>query len=59
MYDSSPYVIHLDHVAEIVTPFGYKCVIIAYLHDIIEDTDITHANIVDMFGEYIADCVYI
>ena len=34
------------------------CVILAYLHDVIEDSDVTYDDIEDAFGTYIANRVY-
>jgi (p)ppGpp synthase/HD superfamily hydrolase len=51
--DSEPYFTHLEDVAKTVSKFGNVAVIIAYLHDSIEDTDIKKEFIKQEFGEYI------
>lgn len=33
------------------------CVILAYLHDVLEDSDVTYDDIEDAFGDYVARCV--
>lgn len=65
-YDGKPYVAHLDDVYRIVTIrsadvlFGKKredAQIIAYLHDILEDTPCTLEEINQSFGETISNSV--
>ncbi|MEZ6125719.1 MAG: HD domain-containing protein [Planctomycetaceae bacterium] len=56
-YGEHPYSYHLDAVAEIVAPFGEQAQIAAYLHDTVEDCDVTIAEIADAFGKQMADCV--
>lgn len=56
-YGDHPYTKHLQDVAEIVKPYGKTAVIVAYLHDVVEDTKVTDAEIVELFGERIADHV--
>jgi (p)ppGpp synthase/HD superfamily hydrolase len=61
MYDKKnniPYTYHLEEVVSIVRCFGETAVIIAYLHDIVEDTDVTIEEIKNIFGEFISECVY-
>lgn len=58
-YGSHPYRHHLDAVAEILAPFGTTAQTIGYLHDTIEDTDVSHADIDTHFGLLVADCVAI
>lgn len=56
-YGTHPYVYHLDQVAEIARPFGEEAVAIAYLHDTVEDTELTLAEIEQQFGSRVASCV--
>lgn len=58
-YGTHPYVYHLDKVAEIVRPWGDELMTIAYLHDVLEDTDADFRNISWLFTEDVADCVYL
>lgn len=58
-YGCDPYVYHLDMVALLCLPYGQDAVTVAYLHDVIEDTDATLTVIAEQFGEYIAACVAI
>ncbi|PID43374.1 MAG: hypothetical protein CSA52_02400 [Gammaproteobacteria bacterium] len=58
-YGVFPYSRHLDSVAKIVEPWGEQAVQVAYLHDVVEDTDATIAEIEDHFGKFVADCVQI
>ena len=57
--DGSPYIIHPLAVAEIVTEIGLDqdSVLGALLHDCIEDTDASHDDIADIFGETVAELV--
>lgn len=50
---------HVLHVVSIVKMYGgtEDEIMAAYLHDVIEDTDATHEDIVLLFGEVIADIV--
>ena len=59
MYGSHPYVHHLDQVAQLVQGHGhgYPAQVIAYLHDVVEDTDTDLAEIEKEFGSLIARCV--
>ncbi len=56
-YGEHPYVVHLDAVAELVQQYGEPAVVIAYLHDVVEDTDVRLRDIEKEFGRLIADCV--
>ena len=58
-YGDHPYTIHLDAVSEIARPYGETAVVIAYLHDIVEDTIITIDQVTDTFGKLVSDCVAI
>ena len=54
-----PYIYHPLEVASILSKMqmDYQCLIAAILHDVLEDTDIEHAAIVEQFGAEIADTV--
>lgn len=55
-----PYIIHPISVAKIVVKeigLGYKSIVTALLHDIVEDTDYTIEDIKRLFGEKIASLV--
>jgi guanosine-3',5'-bis(diphosphate) 3'-pyrophosphohydrolase len=56
-YGDRPYAYHLDAVAAIATPFGEEAVVIAYLHDTVEDTATTLEEVEAKFGAKIAACV--
>ncbi|MGE0497796.1 MAG: HD domain-containing protein [Ramlibacter sp.] len=56
-YGEHPYSYHLDQVAELAKPYGEEAVVIAYLHDIAEDTETTISEIERRFGSRIAQCV--
>ena len=57
--DGSPYIIHPLAVAEIVAEMGLDidAVLGALLHDCIEDTDASHAEIEKIFGQTVAELV--
>lgn len=50
-YGNDPYIVHLDEVANIVEDYGEDYSIVAYLHDILEDTQITDKDIEAWFGD--------
>jgi (p)ppGpp synthase/HD superfamily hydrolase len=56
MYGFKPYVAHLDAVAEIVSPFGEAARIVAYLHDVVEDTPVQIEQVTEAFGALTAEC---
>lgn len=56
-YGDKPYVYHLDAVASIVCGLGEPYVTLAYLHDVLEDTDTTKADLAEAFGEGMACAV--
>jgi (p)ppGpp synthase/HD superfamily hydrolase len=56
-YGEQPYVVHLQAVAEILVPFGETARAIAYLHDVVEDTAVSTADVEDEFGHFVAECV--
>ncbi len=45
---------HLDVVAALVAPYGADDQVVAYLHDVLEDTDETREEVAHVFGEEIA-----
>ena len=57
--DGSPYVTHCVAAAEITVEMGLDedSIIAALLHDVIEDTNLTHTDIARQFGEPVADIV--
>jgi len=57
--DGSPYIIHPLAVAEIVAEMGLDtdAILGALLHDCIEDTDASHAEIEKIFGQTVAELV--
>lgn len=61
-YGDRPYVEHLDAVAAIVRGWGYgpasNAVRAAYLHDVLEDTPVTMRELVETFGQPLADMVW-
>ncbi|WP_372741976.1 HD domain-containing protein [Neptunomonas sp.] len=59
MYGSLPYTAHLDAVAMIVKEYGEAAEVIAYLHDVVEDTDVGIDEIASEFGAFVSDCVAI
>ena len=59
MYGKNPYVFHLDGVVRILKDFGYSSdfLIAGYLHDTIEDTELTLSTIKKEFGENVSKLV--
>jgi (p)ppGpp synthase/HD superfamily hydrolase len=56
-YGNQPYVVHLDAVAELLTPFGEQAQVVGYLHDVVEDTPVSIDIVRLEFGEQVATCV--
>ncbi|SMY33838.1 GTP pyrophosphokinase rsh [Photobacterium malacitanum] len=56
-YGEFPYSVHLDAVAKLAEPFGLDAMIVAQLHDIIEDTNTSFNELAEYFGFTIADAV--
>jgi guanosine-3',5'-bis(diphosphate) 3'-pyrophosphohydrolase len=56
-YCKHPYVFHLDQVAYYAKDYGETAVVIAYLHDILEDTDFLPITIMQHFGQEVLRCV--
>ena len=57
--DGSPYVTHCIAAADISVDMGLDedSIIAALLHDVIEDTNLTHEDIARQFGSTVADIV--
>ena len=57
--DGSPYVTHCVAAADISVDMGLDedSIVAALLHDVIEDTELTHADIAREFGDAVADIV--
>lgn len=56
-YGDYPYSHHLDAVAKLAEPYGDDAIVVAYLHDTVEDTNATLQEIENQFGTKIAACV--
>lgn len=56
-YGCFPFYAHVADVARIVSPYGDEAIIVALLHDIVEDTSITIDEIKEEFGDFISRCV--
>ena len=56
-YGEKPYIYHLDQVAGLVGAWGNTAEVIAYLHDTLEDTNLSVRTVRDSFGFLVADCV--
>ena len=50
-YGNYPYSVHLDAVAKIADEYGEKAAVIAYLHDVVEDTFVSINDIEKEFGK--------
>lgn len=57
LYGSRPYAWHLDMVAAILEPWGGEAQVVGWLHDVIEDTDVTREQVAAEFGPFVAECV--
>jgi len=60
-YGGEPFFAHLERVAGILVAHGHEApamLAAAYLHDTVEDTDATMQDILDRFGEEVAELVY-
>ncbi len=58
-HSGDPYYSHPVAVAEILTELHLDAgsIVTALLHDVVEDTDATHADVAAMFGQEVADLV--
>ena len=41
MYGARPYSFHLDAVVRLLSPYGIEAQVIGYLHDVVEDTEVS------------------
>lgn len=60
-YGTHKYTYHLQQVEMVINRFGFKDMklrVCAWLHDLIEDTEISYYQIKHAFGQEIADIVY-
>ncbi len=57
LYGDKPYVHHLDAVVGLLVPYGVEAQVVGYLHDVVEDTDVTVDEVAETFGSRIAACV--
>lgn len=61
-YSGEPYIVHPIEVAQILISYGYGCdlnlISAAYMHDVVEDTNITCSHIDLHFNGDVADLVY-
>lgn len=57
-YGDVPYYHHLDEVTEIASPFGNLAMVVAQLHDVLEDTDTTMDELAHEFGFTVANAVF-
>src|ERR1035441_9671620 len=58
-YEDAPYVVHCDRVARIVAEYADDPNVIAaaFMHDVLEDTDVTAEEMRRVFGDGIPDLV--
>jgi (p)ppGpp synthase/HD superfamily hydrolase len=59
-YTGAPYTDHLAEVAGIVTTVDWsdEATCVAWLHDTMEDCEVTRAELAALFGRYVADGVW-
>lgn len=61
-YAKFPYRVHLEHVVEVLGRFQYdgrpELIISAWLHDTVEDTDVTLEIVEQKYGPVVRDIVY-
>jgi GTP diphosphokinase / guanosine-3',5'-bis(diphosphate) 3'-diphosphatase len=60
-YSDAPYTTHLEHVAGILAEYGYDSPTLqaaAFLHDTLEKTETKPAELVETFGNDVAELVY-
>ena len=61
LYNSKPFYMHCAQVAKIVKnlfPLDYELITAAYLHDTIEDTNVSPALLTEEFGAGVASLVF-
>jgi guanosine-3',5'-bis(diphosphate) 3'-pyrophosphohydrolase len=56
-YGDRPYAVHLEDVVGILSAYGEEAQTLGWLHDVVEDTPHTLAEIRVAFGSKISDCV--
>ena len=59
-YGMHPYMYHLDNVAYVCKecwPIDEKCIAVAWLHDVIENTEATFEMVKESFGQEVAENV--
>jgi RelA/SpoT family (p)ppGpp synthetase len=58
-FSGEPYITHPIAVAQILSEMRMdpESIMAALLHDVVEDTDVTHADLVRLFGDHVADLV--
>ena len=58
-YGEFPYIYHLVQVCDMTLKMGLseEFQIVAYLHDILEDTETYYSELCEKFGESVANCV--
>ncbi|MBP9805720.1 MAG: bifunctional (p)ppGpp synthetase/guanosine-3',5'-bis(diphosphate) 3'-pyrophosphohydrolase [Candidatus Accumulibacter sp.] len=56
-YGDRPYAFHLEAVVSLLSSYGSEAQVIGYLHDVVEDTEVTEDDIRRLFGPRIAECV--
>ncbi len=60
-YSDEPYVVHLDAVVRLLKEHGIddeSVLAAAFLHDTVEDTPVTMQEIIEQFGDEVAELVY-
>ena len=59
-YANKPYTFHLEQVRAVLADFDYGGALgtAAWLHDTIEDTDVTREQVVELFGDEVASLVW-
>ena len=58
-YGEARYAVHLDAVVAHLRRYGETAQVIGYLHDVVEDTDVSYDVVREQFGSFVADCVSI
>ncbi|MBR2832979.1 MAG: hypothetical protein IKE75_00820 [Bacilli bacterium] len=48
---------HAERIMNLVRPFGKEYMIVALLHDILEDTDVVYNDLLKVFSSYNSDIV--
>ena len=58
-YGERPYSYHLGMVADLARPWGPVAEAVAWLHDVVEDTDVSSYDVWESFGDPVAACAWI